>query len=239
MGYTTDTTYDGIREREFTVRDIPGVLWTPVSAGEHTPLVLLGHGGGLDRKSPPMTGRARRLVAAGLACVCIDAPGHGSRPRTAEDSRDILLMRQARADGSSVGPLVVRYNSRLAERAVPEWQLTIDALADEEFGPIGYAGVALGTAIGVPLAAVDPRITAAAFGLCWPDNLLAPARQITVPVQYAMQWDDELISRHAALALFDAFGSAEKSLHANPGRHGDFPPHEVESSVRFLLRHLG
>lgn len=238
MGYTTDTMYDGIRERQFTVRDIPGVLWTPVSDREHTPLVLLGHGGGLDRMSPPMTGRARLLVAAGLAAVCIDAPGHGTRRRTAEDERDITRMRQARASGSPIAPLVVRYNSRLAEQAVPEWQLTIDALADEEFGPIGYAGVALGTAIGVPLTALDSRITAAAFGLCWPDTLLAAARQITVPVQYAMQWDDELISREAALALFDAFGSTEKSLHANTGRHNDFPSHEADSAVRFLLRHL-
>jgi len=112
MGYTTDTTYDGIRERQFTVRDIPGVLWTPVSDGEHTPLVLLGHGGGLDRMSPPMTGRARLLVAAGLAAVCIDAPGHGTRPRTAEllgHVRDVMNDALA-AGGTSFDSLYVNVN---------------------------------------------------------------------------------------------------------------------------------
>jgi hypothetical protein len=90
----------------------------------------------------------------------------------------------------------------------------------------------------VPLTAVDSRITAAAFGLCWPDNLVAAARQITVPVEYSMQWNDELIPREAGLVLFDAFDSAEKSLHANIGRHRDVPRFEAESAVRFLLRHL-
>jgi hypothetical protein len=32
-------------------------------------------------------------------------------------------------------------------------------------GPVGYWGVSLGTMTGVPLAAVEPRITAAVFGL--------------------------------------------------------------------------
>jgi hypothetical protein len=32
-------------------------------------------------------------------------------------------------------------------------------------GPIGYCGLALGTAIGVPLVAVESRIAAAVFGV--------------------------------------------------------------------------
>jgi hypothetical protein len=51
---------------------------------------------------------------------------------------------------------------------VPEWQATLDALqALPEIGteaPIGYGGMTLGTAIGLPLAASDSRITAAVFG---------------------------------------------------------------------------
>ena len=46
------------------------------------------------------------------------------------------------------------------------------------------------------------------------------------------------IPRESGLALFDAFASREKSLHANPGRHGDMPMFEVESSLRFFGRHL-
>jgi hypothetical protein len=32
--------------------------------------------------------------------------------------------------------------------------------------------------------------------------------------------------------------SGEKTLHANPGRHGDMPMFEVDSSLRFFGRHL-
>ena len=38
-----------------------------------------------------------------------------------------------------------------------------------------------------------------------------------------MQWDDEHIPREAGLALFDAFASKEKTLHANAGKHEELP----------------
>jgi len=44
--------------------------------------------------------------------------------------------------------------------------------------------------------------------------------------------------RESGLALFDAFGSAEKTLHANPGPHMGVPAFELESSERFFTRHL-
>ena len=45
--------------------------------------------------------------------------------------------------------------------------------------------------------------------------------------------------REEGLALFDAFGSAEKTLHANPGRHADIPAFELDSTELFFARHLG
>lgn len=54
-----------------------------------------------------------------------------------------------------------------------------------------------------------------------------------------MQWDDEHIPREAALALFAAFASKEKTLHANSGRHKDLPRFEADSAVRFFARHFG
>ena len=53
-----------------------------------------------------------------------------------------------------------------------------------------------------------------------------------------LQWDDELVPRDSGLSLFDAIGSAEKTLHANPGRHMDVPMFEVDSSELFFARHL-
>ncbi len=230
-------------QRDFTVGDVPGVLWSPASGVDHAPLVLLGHGGGNHKEHPAMAGRAHLLVTGcGFHVAVIDAPGHGDRPRTARDEQEIAELRRAQAAGEPEGPIVVRYNARLAELAVPEWQATLDALqqlpeigAD---GPVGYFGVGLGTAIGVPLAAVEPRITAAVFGLMWPDALVETAKRITVPIEFGLQWDDERIPREAGLALFDAFASQEKTLHANAGGHFDFPRFEADSAVRFFARQL-
>jgi hypothetical protein len=61
---------------------------------------------------------------------------------------------------------------------------------------------------------------------------------VTIPVQLLLQWDDELISRDSGLALFDAFASRGKTLHANPGRHVDVPAFELDSSAWFFARHL-
>ncbi len=243
LQFTAESSSNGMIERDFTVGDVPGVLWSPASSGtDRAPLVLMGHNGGGHKKHPSMSGRAQRLTACGFHVVVIDAPGHGDRPRTAHDEQDIAELRKAQATGTQ-GPVVVRYNARLAELAVPEWQATLDALQElpeiGTDGPVGYFGLTLGTAIGVPLVAAEPRITAAVFGLMWPDAVAEAAQQITVPVEYDIQWDDEIIPREAGLALFDAFASKEKTLHANAGKHFDFPRFEADSAVRFFARHLG
>lgn len=106
-------------------------------------------------------------------------------------------------------------------------------------GPVGYWGVSLGTMIGVPLAAAEPRISAAVFGLAGGhDALTEAAARVAIPVEFLPQWDDELVPRAYGLALFDAFASADKTLHANPGRHAEVPEFELDGSQRFLARHL-
>jgi dienelactone hydrolase len=242
--FTAETSSTGVLERDFTVGEVPGVLWSPASGSDRAPLVLMGHGGGTHKKAPAMAGRAHRIVTGcGFHVAVIDAPGHGGRPRTATDEREIAALRQAMAAGEPVGPIVVRYNAHLAERAVPEWQATLDALQElpeiGAEGPVGYFGLNMGTAIGVPLTAIEPRITAAVFGIFWHESLAETARQITIPVLFMLQWDDEHIDRESGLALFDAFASKEKTLHANAGAHTELPRFESDSAVRFFARHLG
>ncbi|MFE0514716.1 alpha/beta hydrolase [Streptomyces sp. NPDC058964] len=242
--FTAETSSNGVVEHDFTVGDVPGVLWSPVSGPDRAPLVLMGHGGGTHKRWPATTGRAHLLVTGcGFHVACIDAPGHGDRPRTAHDEREIAVLLQTRAAGEPEGPIVVRYNAHLAERAVPEWQATLDALQElpeiGAEGPVGYFGLNMGTAIGVPLTAADPRITAAVFGPHWPDALAGTARQIGVPVECVLQWDDEHIPRESGLALFDAFASKEKTLHVNAGRHKKLPRSEADGAARFFARHLG
>jgi len=244
MRFTPETITDGVSERPFTLGDVPGVLWSPAGAAAPMagrPLVLLAHGGSQHKKAPAMQGRARRLVTAcGFAAAAIDAPGSGDRPRTEEDERFIAGIRRRMAAGEPVGPQVARYNAAQAERAVPEWRAVLEALQAQPGldGPVGVWGLAMGSATGVPLAAAEPRIAAAVFGLVGHETLDEAAAQVTVPVEFLLQWDDELIPRESGLALFDAFASREKSLHANPGRHADVPMFEVESSLCFFGRHL-
>jgi dienelactone hydrolase len=244
MRFISETVADGVSERLFTVGDIPGVLWSPAGAAERRPLVLLAHGGGQHKKAPNVLGRARRLVTTcGFAAAAIDAPGCGGRPRTEQDERFIAEIRGRMAAGEPVGPQAARYNAAQAELAVPEWRATLDALQAEPGlngpdGPVGFWGVSMGSATGVPLAAAEPRITAAVFGLAGHETLAAAAARVAIPLLFLLQWDDEQVPRESGLALFDAFASREKSLHANPGRHGDMPMFEVENSLLFLGRHL-
>jgi hypothetical protein len=145
LRFTAQTSSNGVVERDFTLGEITGVIWSPASGSEHAPLVLMGHGG----------------------------------------------------------------------------------------------GITLGTAIGIPLAAIEPRITAAIFGggFFVHEALIEAARRITVPVQFLLPWDDEHVDRQSALALFDAFASEEKTLHANPGDHRTIRWFGVDDE--FLARHLG
>jgi dienelactone hydrolase len=241
--FTAESSSNGVVERDFTVGEIPGVLWSPASGPDRAPLVLLGHGGGKHKKHPEMAGRAQRLVTGcGFHVAAIDAPGHGDRPRTAYDEQAGAALAQARAAGEPVGPIVKLHNAHVAQLVVPEWRATLDALQQlpqiGTDGPVGYLGVRMGTAIGVPLVAIEPRITAAVFGLHWPDDLADKAKQITIPIEFDLQWDDEHIPREAGLALFDAFASKEKTLHANAGKQGELPRFEADSAVQFFARHL-
>jgi hypothetical protein len=88
------------------------------------------------------------------------------------------------------------------------------------------------------VTAAEPRIAAAVLGLCWYESLAEAAKQITVPIEFVLQWDDEHIDRRSGLAPFDAFTSKEKTLHANAGRHKELPRFEADSAVGFFARHL-
>jgi len=68
--------------------------------------------------------------------------------------------------------------------------------------------------------------------------MLDEARGITIPLHVLLQWDDESGHRQQMLDLFDAFGSAEKTLYASLGGHTGVPPWAAEDAGRFFERHL-
>jgi dienelactone hydrolase len=252
MDFTRERTENGVTERlfELTVASetVPGVVWTPQDASGPRPLVLMGHGGSQHKKVATLTARARRYARAlGYAVAAIDAPRHGARVSAEESARFAAEIQARMASGQRLGGEAVQAMAQRAAQAVPEWKAALDALEALDFvgagGPVGYWGVSMGTAIGVPFLAQEPRVAAAVFGLSGlrpgASGLEAAARSITVPVEFVFQWDDELVSREAGLALFNAFGSTEKTFHANPGGHLGIPAFEPASWERFFVRHLG
>ena len=232
---------DGVLERGFTLDEIPGILWTPGSASAPAPLILLGHPGGLHKMYPRLVARARHSAAEGYAAATIELPWSGDRPRSAAAEEARADLRRALEAGEPVdGEIAGRLILPLAEKAVPEWRATLDALLSLPGigGPVGYAGGVI--AIGVRLAVAEPRITAAVLfaGSFVPRVLFEEARQVTIPLQVLLQWDDEGNDRQLALDLFDAFGSQEKTLHANMGGHTGVPQFEGDAGNRFFARHL-
>ena len=242
MQFTSEKRHDdGVLEREFTLGQAPGILWTPGSASAPTPLILVGHPGGLHMMRPRLAGRARHYAAEyGFAAGTIELPGSGDRPRSAAAEQARADLRRAMKAGEPVGEIVDRLVLPLVEKAVPEWQATLDALLSqpEIGGPVGYEGGVI--AIGIRLAVVEPRISAANLfaGSFVPASMFEEARQVTIPLQVLLQWDDEGNDRQSALDLFDAFGTKEKTLHANLGGHAGVPQFEVDAGARFFARHL-
>ncbi|WP_055590156.1 hypothetical protein [Peterkaempfera griseoplana] len=234
---------DGVLEREFTFGEIPGILWTPgsASASAPAPLILLGHPGGLPRMYPRLAARARHAASDGFAAATIELPGSGDRPRDAAAEQARADLRRALQAGESVSDDIVdRLVLPLVDKAVPEWQALLDALLSlpEIGGPVGYSGGVI--SIGTRLAVVEPRISVAVLfaGSFVPRAIFEEAREVTIPLHVLLQWDDEGNDRQSALNLFDAFGSKEKTLHANMGGHTGVPQFAGEAAARFFTRHL-
>lgn len=233
---------DGILERAFTLGEIPGILWTPAFASAPAPLILLSPPPlGLRKAYPRLVARARHAAADGFATATIELPGSGDRPRLPAAEQALADMRRALEAGERVSDEIIdALILPLVDKSVPEWQAALDALLalPELGGPVGYSGGVI--SIGVRLAVVEPRISAAVLfaGSFVPRAMFEEARQVTIPLHVLLQWDDEGNDRQAALDLFDAFGSREKTLHANMGGHTGVPQHAGDTAAKFFTRHL-
>ncbi|MFC7449822.1 alpha/beta hydrolase [Rhodococcus daqingensis] len=242
MQFTSEQRLDDVLEREFALGEIPGIVWTPASASAPVPLILLGHPPlGLRQMYPRLLARARHAVAEGYAAATIELPWSGDRPRSAAADQALADLRQALEAGGPVNDEIVdRLVLPLVDQAVPETRAALDALLalPEIGGPVGYSGGVI--SIGVRLAVVEPRISAAVLfaGSFVPRIMFEEARHVTIPLHVLLQWDDEGNDRQMALDLFDAFGSKEKTLHANMGGHTGVPQFAGDEGNRFFARHL-
>jgi alpha-beta hydrolase superfamily lysophospholipase len=243
MRWLGDRHVDGdVVERRFELsvndQDVPGILWWPNDGKPGPrPLVYIGHGATLHKRIEHILVLAHLLVRDhGFAVAATDAPGHGDRRANGADD-DVQLFSAFLAEWSRPGS---------TDDIIQEWHAAVEALRGLEEvgdGPLGYWGLSMGTIFGVPFVAQEPRVQAAVFGLMGllgptRDRLAVDSKAIVCPILFLQQWDDQLVSRDGALALFDAIGSLDKRLHVHPGEHAAVPPEELLFSVEFLARHL-
>ena len=227
------TTNGGVVERGFVLQvsghEVPGVYWSPEGGADR--LVLLGHGGTTHKKVDYIVDMASRLAAVGMASMAIDGPGHGDRASTDLAADPNAFAKAWRGEGGT-------------ETVLADWSGALDFIESEEGArPTGWWGLSMGTMMGLPVTATDPRIRVALLGLMgtWGPNaeeLRALAPKVSCPVRFLVQWDDEIVPCDACLELFGLLGTKKKTLHANPGKHQAVPAFEIAGSVDYLERHL-
>lgn len=230
----------GHATREFRLtraggRSVTGALWLPAQPRPDRPLVLCGHGASGNRYQAPIASLAQRFTQeAGCALLSLDGPVHG--------------MRQVGAGGrEAFFPEIQRPGS--IDDMVADWAVAIDAaraVPGVGGARLAYFGLSMGSIYGIPLLAARNDVAVAALGLLGSQGatahlgprLLADAARIQCPVVFLVQLEDELFGREGCLALFDALGSADKRLHANPGLHPAVPQEEIDFAFGFLRDRL-
>jgi len=254
MQFKKEKVIDGVLQRDFDLEvagdTIPCVLWSPRDARGPRPLICMGHGGSQHKKTPGIRSRAVEYAEQfGWATLAIDAPGHGdriSREQAAALARDVGERVTGRAGVTPFDGARLKAMAQRTGKAIVEWKAALDAtLALDIVGtrsPVGYWGVSMGTAIGVPFVASEPRIQCAVFGLAGlrpgASEFAEAARRIRIPVQFVFQWEDAVAPREHGIALFDAFGSEDKAMHIHPGGHLEIPAYERHAWTAFFSRHL-
>lgn len=221
-------------ERRFDVKSedrlVPGLLWTPEGATGERPLVLVGHGGGGNKRMEYVLSLARRLVRHhSYAVAAIDAIEHGERSTNPTTSTEAFF---ARVRGAAT-EMITDWTNTLAE---------VRGLEEVGEGPLGYWGLSMGTMFGAPLVASTPGVRAAVLGLMGTfqptDPWVEAAARITCPVLFLAQLNDELVRVDGAVSLFGTIGSTDKRMHLNPGAHSAVPVEEIEASEAFFAKHL-
>ncbi|MEO8538307.1 MAG: hypothetical protein ABI577_01110 [bacterium] len=243
----TGETSMGVTERPFSISrsgdTIPGILWMPEIATGETPLVLMGHGGQSEKRNENGLGLARKFVRRhGIGVAAIDAIDHGERGpiRVTEDA------------AGHPAYIDLWKRTETFDRMNADWKATLDGLLESglfDGDRVAYWGLSMGTMLGLPFVASEPRIKAAVLGLCgfagssavrgrFGERHRADAPMVKCPILFMVQWDDERFDRDGAFELFGALGSTDKRMHVHMGLHGELPPEGRDASREFLAQYL-
>ena len=213
-------------------RDITGAVWVPAGRVKET-LICFGHGASGNRYQPPIVDMASAFVERGYPILSLDGPVHGLR-EVGGGGLQAFIPEFMRDDAVS----------DMAE----DWHVAIDAAREHIGGgaqAIAYFGLSMGTLLGTQMLAERDDVIAAVLGLAGASEtqphgpaLLEAATQITAPILFLMQMQDEMIQRNHALALFDCFASSDKRLHAHPGQHAYIAREEIDFAVKFIVSRI-
>jgi dienelactone hydrolase len=234
---------DQAKERAFCVErnghEIPGVLWSPAAVSRPQPIVLMGHGGGGHKRNERMIMLGHMFAADyGWCAAAIDGPVHGERGSVTDANDPDYRQMWQRPD--------------IIQDMIDDWKATLDALSALDridARRVGYWGVSMGTMFGLPFVASEARVRVAVLGKAGmtgssvrrsgiDTHFKAFAPKLTIPILFAMQWDDERFERQGQLELFDQLGSRDKRLHAYPGQHVENGPEAFDTQAAFLKRYL-
>lgn len=243
MEIRDELTSDGVRACSGVLGtqtgDVPWTLWLPESGELPRKLVLIGHGASGDKQEGYVVALGRILARRECAALAIDGPVHGQRRRATSSEYSSPFLDFAARWSSDEG---------LTDGMIADWRAVLDDTLNSGLvagdALVGYWGLSMGTILGLPLVAAEPRIRASVLGLMGltgptRDRLALDAARVEVPTMFLMQWDDQLFHRTDALALFGALGAQDKVLVATPGNHGDVTPENYQASAEFLLKRLG
>ncbi len=231
-------------EHEFRLtvdgRTVPVALWSPPlvpgAPVSRRPLVLVGHGGTGHKRSTLVLDAVERFRPHGVHVAAIDGPVHGSRREVFDEGDAVRAeFRELWARGGSIDPMVA------------DWRATIDHLCGlPAIDPraVGWYGISMGTAYGMPLVAAEPRIRAGVLGM-WgtsragSERLVSDGALIHCPVLFQLKENDELFSVAGQVELFDSIASSRKHFKIYPGTHVNPSEEQLDDIVEFLLDELG
>lgn len=229
----------GIREKNFRCeiqdRLVPVTAWLP-ERDTPCPLVLVGHGGSGHKRSQLVLDIVDVLVKRhGYAVAAMDGPVHGDR-QGAQTSPEAAraAFRTLWEEGGSVETMIADWNEVL---------VCLTGFEEVDSARIGYYGLSMGTAYGLPFVAQQTGIRAAVLGM-WgtcrvnSERLLEDASKVHIPVLFSVQWNDELFTRHGQFEIFDAFATSDKRMHIHPGGHVDPDARRLAEIEHFLTRQL-
>lgn len=187
----------------------------------------MGHDLGADREHMTNQVAVDALLPHGLAVLAMDAPQHGERQTRPYTPHARVEAWQAywRDEGHN--------------KPHAEWMALADYAAERLEVPLGYWGLSLATQYGVPFLAKDHRIKAGVLGLHGEGPVLAHyAPQISQPVCFIEQQQDELHPWESTQKLFSHLGSEIKVLDSNPGNHTSVPARALSQAARFLAEQV-